>query len=957
SEGTSSFKIEANILLNRVNIFVDFPDDIKFFIRLDDSKYRFASIDNHEFQIGCLRAFGTSPSEEGLWDQIANIKNAHILLLEDDTKRNTAKLPLDKSQNKMICVQIEAIHVRIPYNYILANVIESAINSTKVIKHLQERLFVPDDIYIVDPEEEGPKYLPTIQLKVGVLTFRIEDDPFEAKLSAIWKLGYLEQQARLGRETAFEAKAKVIRSHEYHQNAKGEGGLAPDNANVSSLQDGDNSESPRFGPFRPQPSPRANLSVEEARVVLNEFNSRSWIKCVKTSILHHKFEYPCDNLPISLATRSQHPALFRITIEKALLVLSAPSFPMNELPHYMYKMGKGLPLDTKFAFLVPIHLNCKLKEVWAEIRDYPLPLAHIPSADSINGKEQYSCDIEGHLVVGEELKGLESIRRINVQIASQSIGDNDYNIVVPRTCSPVKLYSDLHISISSSRPTVVSWGIATQPAIQDFAKVFESFAKPSPDPSEPVGFWDKIRLMLHFQILMDFKGNSNVLFFSKGSRDPYLVTGSGAGFVLCWRKNVEVRLGFANEQDELLQIDSEEFIAAIPNLTALVSYGGLIPDSALFESYGMQHDVTKNSETSSVKTENSSETPFSDSPYFKFLMKIMNFCGGVRYGVGCHFNRSCSLNSGVCSTCNGQGKCRFKDFIPHYQIATILPQYAIAPIGEVHDSFRGFRSDCIHLSVSVTCPLDWDESIDLRQHDKCHPKNSIRSSPKAIMHGLSWASLFDPAMSIPIRQGKLFPSLAPPSLKFPKFLQSIKLKICVGSLFLSSFYREESLYDPLDGTINMVGIKAKIGRFKQDIHLKMQENTIILEGKEVKSRDIIFHEAETDLKDLDVRGIAVRYMEGAFPKFDDNEVYRKESPQMMYYKRADIQETEEEKKNDRATHVCLMGQGGDTRHIQLDFLAERSNQLSQDIKQQAKLLSDIEDKIINNPNNQELKDI
>ncbi|CAG8538476.1 5777_t:CDS:2, partial [Cetraspora pellucida] len=322
----------------------------------------------------------------------------------------------------------------------------------------------------------------------------------------------------------------------------------------------------------------------------------------------------------------------------------------------------------------------------------------------------------------------------------------------------------------------------------------------------------------------------------------------------------------------------------------------------------------------------------------------------------------------------------------------------------VHDSFRGFRSDGVHLSVSVICPLDWNESIDLRQHNKYRgPKNSIRSSPKAIMHGLSWASLFDPAMIVPIRQGKLFPSLTPPPLKFAKFLQSVKLKICVETLFLSSFYREESLYDPLDGTINMVGIKAKIGRFKQDIHLKMQENTIILEGKEVKSRDMIFHEAETDLKDLDVRGIAVRYMEGAFPMFDDNETYRKESllgkdedflkmnlddeqwiddddyveleyklpearpgvrvlpflksPQMMYYKRADIQETKEEKKNDQAPNICLMGQGRDTRQIQLDFLAERSNQLSRDIKQQAKLLSDIEDKIISNPNNQELKEI
>ncbi|CAG8804708.1 15202_t:CDS:2, partial [Gigaspora rosea] len=80
------------------------------------------------------------------------------------------------------------------------------------------------------------------------------------------------------------------------------------------------------------------------------------------------------------------------------------------------------------------------------------------------------------------------------------------------------------------------------------------------------------------------------------------------------------------------------------------------------------------------------------------------------------------------------------------------------------------------------------------------------------------------------------------------------------------------------------------------------------------------------------------------------------SPQMMYYKQADVQETEEEKKYDQETHVCLMGQGRDTRQIQLDFLAERSNQLSLDIKQQAKLLSEIEDKISKSPNSQVLQD-
>lgn len=276
----------------------------------------------------------------------------------------------------------------------------------------------------------------------------------------------------------------------------------------------------------------------------------------------------------------------------------------------------------------------------------------------------------------------------------------------------------------------------------------------------------------------------------------------------------------------------------------------------------------------------------------------------------------------------------------------------------MYDSFKNFRSDVIHLSISVTCPLERDESTNIKKEKTV--QNSIQFSPKALRHGLSWGSLFDPAMSIPIRQGVLFPSLEPPSPKLGAFLQSIKVKICVGNLFLCHFYRENTFCDPLGDRTNIVGIKAKIERFKHDLHLRMQENIIKLDDKELKSRDIILHECEVDLNDLDVRGIAVRYKDqNVFSPFadEDDEILQREfqlgkdedfltmneinaedepwideedyvelglalpkvepgvrvlpflrSPQMNYYKRPDKPKTEDEKKMDQETHVCVMGQ-------------------------------------------------
>jgi len=51
------------------------------------------------------------------------------------------------------------------------------------------------------------------------------------------------------------------------------------------------------------------------------------------------------------------------------------------------------------------------------------------------------------------------------------------------------------------------------------------------------------------------------------------------------------------------------------------------------------------------------------------------------------------------------------------------------------DSYEGFRSDYVHFSVSVTCPLreiDPDHPPDSTSH------NSLHLSPKAFAHFFSW---------------------------------------------------------------------------------------------------------------------------------------------------------------------------------------------------------------------------
>ncbi len=49
-----------------------------------------------------------------------------------------------------------------------------------------------------------------------------------------------------------------------------------------------------------------------------------------------------------------------------------------------------------------------------------------------------------------------------------------------------------------------------------------------------------------------------------GSRDPYLITQAGAGFVLAWEGPVKMTVGVSNEQNETIQVHSEKMILSVP---------------------------------------------------------------------------------------------------------------------------------------------------------------------------------------------------------------------------------------------------------------------------------------------------------------------------------------------------------------------------------------------------------
>lgn len=545
----------------------------------EDENLLFEASDLHisrEARVGSLpyarasfvRLHARSPMAKDAWDRIVSIRGFKIERRSEFRYIDTKKLVPSH-----FVIRTEAIRFRIPHQFRLYSVIESIKNSFKSSKQLLYR-FTHDYAgdFILSPEAEDAKRIPRMRIKSKCVILDLEDDPFEARLGFICRVGTAEQAARMARDIAFEAKIAALNTGDEERKKKmsedtiieeGEGEAAKhadkppkaDRARRSRLRRentqkhkpgtedrGTHGMHERRGSMRYQPesaeelSSEAEISIEEARKKLQEHDSQAWIRRfrwgldIRAKQLESIREQLWGDDEISLLLQSHErilplpprPALFSIQLSSVDITLDRPSFGYDQLPDFLNKTG-GLPLDSKFTLLIPFHIKWTMNEVRVLLRDYPLPFIHIPpvhhSQHQSSSTRLPAWSVETDMVIAEELRGEESIVRCDTTVIPPNLGGKGspaFKISVPRTVSPVKFYSSLNVDINSSLPTKIVWGTSYQPALHDAMQVFDTFTKPQQDPSDKIGFWDKMRLIVHSDFIFNWKGGGDVHLTLKG---------------------------------------------------------------------------------------------------------------------------------------------------------------------------------------------------------------------------------------------------------------------------------------------------------------------------------------------------------------------------------------------------------------------------------------------------------
>ncbi|KAF2686801.1 hypothetical protein K458DRAFT_334804 [Lentithecium fluviatile CBS 122367] len=812
-----------------------------------------------------VRLYAENPHVKRVWSRIVSIKSLRM-----DYRQSKRRYGHTVTDDKSFDIASDAIRIAVPHQLVMHKVFDNIVNVTKTVKQLHHRFKTGTNEYVLDKEPEGPKRVPKISLRSRAVLFEIEDGSFEWKLGVIYRYGLMEQKQRLAREQAFDLKVKKLEQEDerrggtrqrarsaHNRRGRSKARKSKESKLRSKSEDVGEPKSPgrqkSDHPMRYDKegytglSGHCRTSIEEAREKLNRLNAQTWRKRIDHALsgqsralddIRHLF-WGLDDVPDNVDHKEtilaipHRPALASLVVSDLDVTIDKPSFPLSEYPTFLQRVGKGMPFDMQYALLIPMHVQIHMGEAKVQLRDYPLPLIHIPALRASQPSRLPSLCLKTDFVIAEEYRDIESSRVSRVVVVPEektSSGEatGGFAVDVRRTVAPVKTYSDMKVDINSSYPTRITWGTSYQPAIQDMMQVIESFTKPAVDPSERVGFWDKIRLTFHSRINVSWKGDGDVHLILKGSRDPYMVTGHGAGFVMCWQNDVQLSLAEDKDPRNFMVVKSGSYVLAIPDLG---------------------HYARQEAE---IEAPISSEGSPSISSYKQlaiFKKTIMKLNGNVRWVAGLVFERN--LDEGG----------RSFNFIPHYDVVLRNPKYANPSNGKVYDAFRGFRSHHIHMSLAIAAPYDREWSVANLEPSKTY--NSVHLTPRFFTHFFNWWSMFSGAMSLPIRQGLLWPGVEKSSKKFGRHLATIKYNLLLSPLYMSHVYKHKDAEDYGVGTVSATGLKARLDSFMLDLHQRREEFRTIVQAPKMQedskqnlTSGMRINQVQLDLIKTDVRAVS-----------------------------------------------------------------------------------------------------
>ena len=280
-------------------------------------------------------------------------------------------------------------------------------------------------------------------------------------------------------------------------------------------------------------------------------------------------------------------------------------------------------------------------------------------------------------------------------------------------------------------------------------------------------------------------------------------------------------------------------------------------------------------------------------------------------------------------------------------------------------------------------------------------------TPRFFTHFFDWWSLFSGVMSLPIRQGKLFPGIEKSSKKFGRHLATIKYNLLLSPLFIAHIYKHKDVEDYTEDIVSATGLKLRIDSFMLDLHQRREEFSAQGRGraKQIKTSGMRINQAQLDFIAADIRAVSasiagttaedvkrataadlVAYQQGTtsadisrftipdndFTWIDMDDFVEMDwilpsetnpetkilplafAPHFTYFRQTDHLGTSNSSKSspfgDEPTHFCVMSQDNDPRKVQCQLIEQRLQKLDEQIETHERTLGEQELHVIRDSN-------
>ncbi|KAG6821618.1 hypothetical protein H0H93_000127 [Arthromyces matolae] len=421
----STLAVKFKLSISTIQVRIDLRTQ-HLVARLDDTEVHALPGHSPSTQLGKLVVWICLPHRVNRWEDTSGAKWEEFISLQ----ALHASLP---SSPPSLSLQGQSARLRIPHGYVFADFLTDAIVTAKALRHLRHITAQHSYAPMPTPQPESPKHVPRIKISLHSMCIEAADDPFESKLAIILRSGHDASQHRIDRENAFTAKVAAIYQAESQ---------VPPSGSADYLFGGDHS-----------------VSIDEARRRLDEVHELDWTLRLRELRLaqagseeainqllqgKHSKRSAGTKIPnlVDVTPIADVPPLFRVLFNGVSVDIQPISFPLDYLPDFLFEQGSGLPRNTKFSLLVPLHLNFTLTSLHITLRDYPLPLFSVP-ATSDPTSPAWTFDTD--LVVAEEMGSDLSVDWLDCVVLEPHHGVGAapaFSISVPKTIMPVKTASE-----------------------------------------------------------------------------------------------------------------------------------------------------------------------------------------------------------------------------------------------------------------------------------------------------------------------------------------------------------------------------------------------------------------------------------------------------------------------------------------------------------------------------------